>query len=1002
MNTGWRSRESARAKVTPGVQQMSATRFFSHAVAGAALAVLCAGANGQPLPRASLNKASPTRAAAFGTTPIKHPTLVAGGTCAPDGLCLAVTLALADAGNPSLCGSSTDLQVNLGDPVNICYTVTNHSTTTLNYQTLSDDHAGQLLSNSNVVLAAGGSYQYNRAIIASTNPNADTGTFRSTWTATDVMPGYTYNDAAPYAFVDISASGTNLILSDDGAQSVTTPFPLSFYGNASSNLCIGNNGEMRLAPSDCSSSPYDNDNGGLPSTNLNGAGILPYWDDMLSGGTIYYSALGAAPNRQFVVQYTDMPVFGDGGDPTGQTGGTWEVIFNEADGTIDFEYQTTSFGGAGANYDNGVSATIGLQSNTSFANQYSYDTASVHDGLAIAWTPANPVTYSSTALATLDVGAPTMVTTPNAAVGFAPKAAAGSVTTAALLIDNIGNRDLTWSLTPPAPTAHFPKTPRAMVGSSHPLSPGISPPNRRVASKHKPSAPLGNGAVPVFATNPNINGSDFITFDAVDPSNIQTILPGSIAMFGMTFVNNDFSQVYGVEYYSGDLFVMSTVDGTASDLGNLGLTSCCNQFAGGVRWDATSGTTYLVIDDYTSNRGSTLYTVDLATAQTTLVGPLVGMIRDITFDRSGLMYGIDSDNDVLVAIDKTTGATQTVGSLGLDAVYGQGLDFDAQSGVMYYSNTSADEGTQLYSIDPLTAALTYVGDSVEVDSMAIAKPGVICSTPTDTPWLSYDVTSGTVTPDPDLDHPSAVTVSFDATGLTPGSYSANLCIYGNDPAQSRAALPVSFTVTQGGPADEIFVDGFDSSGGGTGGNSTILAQSTDTTPVAQNSIACGNNADGTTADNQYWRRYAFDEYGVTTAADVASADVSVEQTTGAPTMTVTLYTTPHAVTADTIDVSQLTQIGQTTVAAPANASLTSVNVPIIGTIADTVGSDLVVEVSTDDFSGEGMAFYVGSTTSPETHPSFLSSSACSLSDPTTTADIGFPNMHLIEGVNVTY
>jgi len=201
-------------------------------------------------------------------------------------------------------------------------------------------------------------------------------------------------------------------------------------------------------------------------------------------------------------------------------------------------------------------------------------------------------------------------------------------------------------------------------------------------------------------------------------------------------------------------------------------------------------------------------------------------------------------------------------------------------------------------------------------------------------------------------------------------------------------------------SDRIFADGFE--GAPSGGGSATLAQTTDTTPVGQNSVACGNNADNTTADNQYWRRYYFSDYAVTTAADVASVDVSVEQTSGSPSMTVTLYTIPHSVTVDTIDISQLTQIAQTTVAAPADAALTSVNVPITGTIADTVGNDLVVEVSTDDFAGEGMTFYIGSTTSPETHPSFLSSSACSITDPTTTSDIGYPNMHVIEGVNVTY
>ena len=170
--------------------------------------------------------------------------------------------------------------------------------------------------------------------------------------------------------------------------------------------------------------------------------------------------------------------------------------------------------------------------------------------------------------------------------------------------------------------------------------------------------------------------------------------------------------------------------------------------------------------------------------------------------------------------------------------------------------------------------------------------------------------------------------------------------------------------------------------------------------MQSNSVACGDNSTGTTADNQYWRRYYFSEYSVPSPASIASVDVSVEQTTGAPNVTVTLYTIPHGVATDTIDVSQLTQIGTATVASPENAALTSFNVPVTGTVADTTASDLVVEVSTDDGSNDGTAFYIGSTSSAETHPSFLSSTACSLSDPTPTADIGYPDMHIIEAVNV--
>ncbi len=193
--------------------------------------------------------------------------------------------------------------------------------------------------------------------------------------------------------------------------------------------------------------------------------------------------------------------------------------------------------------------------------------------------------------------------------------------------------------------------------------------------------------------------------------------------------------------------------------------------------------------------------------------------------------------------------------------------------------------------------------------------------------------------------------------------------------------------------DRLFAHGFE--------GSAVLAQTSDATPVAQNSVACGNS-NGTTAANQYWRRYAFGEYGVTTSAEVTRVEVSVEQTTGAPAMTVSLYTIPHAVTADTIDIGQLNLIGQTVMAAPADALLASVEVPVHGTVADPVGHDLVVKVSTEDGNTNGTTFYIGSTTSPQTHPSFISATSCSIPLPTPTADVGYPDMHVIQGVHVSY
>ena len=87
---------------------------------------------------------------------------------------------------------------------------------------------------------------------------------------------------------------------------------------------------------------------------------------------------------------------------------------------------------------------------------------------------------------------------------------------------------------------------------------------------------------------------------------------------------------------------------------------------------------------------------------------------------------------------------------------------------------------------------------------AIAVASGPCSTPSDVPWLSENPTSGTTT----AGSSDPVTVTFDATTLTTGTYTANICVNTNDTTQRHAAVPVTFNVS-GGPPDEIFKDGFD-------------------------------------------------------------------------------------------------------------------------------------------------------------------------------------------------
>lgn len=86
----------------------------------------------------------------------------------------------------------------------------------------------------------------------------------------------------------------------------------------------------------------------------------------------------------------------------------------------------------------------------------------------------------------------------------------------------------------------------------------------------------------------------------------------------------------------------------------------------------------------------------------------------------------------------------------------------------------------------------------------------VCQNPSDVPWLSESPASGTVAPGASTD----VTVTANAASLIAGSYSANLCVATNDPTQPLTAVPVTLTVTPAPAADDIFCNGFEN--GGTG------------------------------------------------------------------------------------------------------------------------------------------------------------------------------------------
>lgn len=104
-----------------------------------------------------------------------------------------------------------------------------------------------------------------------------------------------------------------------------------------------------------------------------------------SPGAIYYQTIGTAPNRMFVVEWYNNQHY-----TTSDSGVTFEAILYEGNNSIKFQYKNVTFGTVYSStsrdlppYDNGGSATVGIEGPNGRGLQYSYNQQVLSPNLAI-------------------------------------------------------------------------------------------------------------------------------------------------------------------------------------------------------------------------------------------------------------------------------------------------------------------------------------------------------------------------------------------------------------------------------------------------------------------------------------------------------------------------------------------------------------------------------------------------------------------------------------------
>ncbi|MGH3648684.1 MAG: PKD domain-containing protein, partial [Micromonosporaceae bacterium] len=185
--------------------------------------------------------------------------------------------------------------------------------------------------------------------------------------------GYRCVDAAaPF----VPAATVLPLTGDDAVAKVDLPFSFSWYGQPTSAVWVDTNGMLTVGPHTV---PDGYAETALPDPVAPNGVIAPFWNDLVvdSYASVRTSVVGAAPNRQVVIEWRNVHMYGYRSQRV-----TFEVILGE-NGDVVFNYAELY---TGRPSELGSLAAVGIESNTGAVGiGYSYREPVLRSGMAVTF-----------------------------------------------------------------------------------------------------------------------------------------------------------------------------------------------------------------------------------------------------------------------------------------------------------------------------------------------------------------------------------------------------------------------------------------------------------------------------------------------------------------------------------------------------------------------------------------------------------------------------------------